>query len=395
MAAKVLFALCLLLVFIAESQATKVKNFFNVMNYGATADGKTDNSAAFMKAWSDACNSNGKVAVMIPRGTYFVKQVIFKGPCKGLTIVRIEGDLIAPSDPFFAKDTWINFRYVKNLIVSGPGRLDGQGSSAWEDCTKNHNCRPSLPISMTFDFVTNGYIHHLSSINSKGGHFKTYGCENMTFKKVKISAPGDSPNTDGIKIANSNGVAIDRGNIGTGDDCIAIISGSKNVSISDVFCGPGHGISVGSLGHNDWEQNVENIKVKNCTLSDTTNGLRIKSWATPLSKPLKVSNFVYEDIVMNNVYNPIIIDQEYCPSGTCSNKDASHVEISDVSFKNIRGSSNTQVAVNLKCSAKFPCKNIILDTIDLWQNRGVGRLSNLCSNVNGASYGKQNPSSCL
>ncbi|PNX57119.1 polygalactorunase PG11, partial [Trifolium pratense] len=142
----------------------------------------------------------------------------------------------------------------------------------------------------------------------------------MRFTNVRISAPGDSPNTDGIKISNSNGVAIDGGNIGTGDDCIAIISGSKNVLISNVFCGPGHGISVGSLGRDDGEENVENIKVRNCTLSDTTNGLRIKSWARTLSKPLKASNFVYEDIVMNNVYNPIIIDQEYCPGHGCSNK---------------------------------------------------------------------------
>jgi galacturan 1,4-alpha-galacturonidase len=173
---------------------------------------------------------------------------------------------------------------------------------------------------MTFYFVTNGFVHHLSSINSKGGHFKMFACENMTFMKVKISAPGDSPNTDGIKVANSSGVSIRSSNIGTGDDCIAMISGSKNVLISDVFCGPGHGISVGSLGRNDGEEDVENINVRNCTLSGTTNGLRIKTWALPLSKPLKASNFMYEDIMMNNVDNPIIIDQEYCPSRTCSNK---------------------------------------------------------------------------
>ncbi|KAK2429707.1 Pectin lyase superfamily protein [Trifolium repens] len=393
MAAKILFAFCLLLlVCIAESQPDVTK-FFNVKNYGAIADGKTDNSAAFLKAWSDACNSNGKVTLKIPQGTYMLKQVTFNGPCKGWTIVRIEGVLLAPSDPFFATDQWINFRYVNNLIVSGPGSLDGQGSSAWR-VNKNHN-RPNLPISMTFYFVTNGFVHHLSSINSKGGHFKMFACENMTFMKVKISAPGDSPNTDGIKVANSSGVSIRSSNIGTGDDCIAMISGSKNVLISDVFCGPGHGISVGSLGRNDGEEDVENINVRNCTLSGTTNGLRIKTWALPLSKPLKASNFMYEDIMMNNVDNPIIIDQEYCPSRSCSNKDPSKVEISNVSFKNIHGSSNTQVAISLKCSAKYPCKSITMDNIDLWQNRGVGKLSNLCSNVKGASYGKQNPPSCL
>jgi hypothetical protein len=77
-----------------------------------------------------------------------LKQVTFNGPCKGWTIVRIEGVLLAPSDPFFATDQWINFRYVKNLIVSGPGSLDGQGSSAWR-VNKNHN-RPNLPIVSSF-----------------------------------------------------------------------------------------------------------------------------------------------------------------------------------------------------------------------------------------------------
>jgi galacturan 1,4-alpha-galacturonidase len=76
-------------------------------------------------------------------------------------------------------------------------------------------------------------------------------------------------------------------------------------------------------------------------------------------------------------------------------QDPSKVEISNVSFKNIHGSSNTQVAISLKCSAKYPCKGITMENIDLWQNRGVGKLINLCSNVKGASYGKQNPPSCL
>jgi len=174
--------------------------------------------------------------------------------------------------------------------------------------------------SMTFDFVTNGTIHHLRSFNSKGAHFKLFGCENMIFTKIRISAPGDSPNTDGIKIGKSNGITIKSVNIGTGDDCIAMISGTRNVSISDVFCGPGHGVSIGSLGKLDGEEDVDNINVKNCTFSDTTNGLRIKTWASPLTKTLKASHIVYEDIVMNNVGNPILIDQEYCPNRGCSNK---------------------------------------------------------------------------
>ena len=174
--------------------------------------------------------------------------------------------------------------------------------------------------TMRFDFITNGSVHDLHSINSKGGHFVLYGCENMNLTNLTLSAPGDSPNTDGIKIGESYGVNITSVNIGTGDDCIAMISGARKIRILDVYCGPGHGISVGSLGKSDGEQDVQDIVVKNCTFNGTSDGLRIKSWAAPLSKTLKASHFVYEDIIMDNVYIPINIDQAYCPDPPCNNK---------------------------------------------------------------------------
>ncbi|MCH88097.1 polygalacturonase, partial [Trifolium medium] len=99
-----------------------------------------------------------------------------------------------------------------------------------------------------------------------------------------------------------------------------MLAGTRNVWISDVFCGPGHGISVGSLGKNDGEEDLDNIVVKNCTFSGTSNGVRIKSWAAQLKKTLIASNFLYEDIVMDNVQYPIIIDQDYCPHPTCPNQ---------------------------------------------------------------------------
>jgi len=108
-------------------------------------------------------------------------------------------------------------------------------------------------------------------------------------------------------------------NVAAGDDCIVMISGTGNVWISYVLCGPGHGIGVESLGKNDGED-VENIDMRNCTFSCTNNGLRIKTRASPLSKTLKASNFFYEDIVMNNVVNSVVIDQEYCLNCACTFK---------------------------------------------------------------------------
>ncbi|WJX86980.1 galacturonan 1,4-alpha-galacturonidase [Trifolium repens] len=395
MVANFLFVLCLL---VCSTEASHVYKIFNVQNYGAKADGNTDNSVAFLKAWSDACRWEGKSTILIPKGTYMLKEVIFSGPCNAWMNFKIEGILKAPSDPYsFKTDNWINFRYVNKLKIGGGGTLDGQGSAAWEtnDCQKNPNCH-TLPTTMKFDFITNGYIHHLRSINSKQSHFVLFGCEDMTFTRVKIIAPSDSPNTDGIKIGMSKGINITSVTIGTGDDCIAMLGGTRNVQISDVFCGPGHGISVGSLGRNDGEEDVDNIVVKNCTLSGTSNGVRIKSWATQLKKTLMASNFLYEDIVMDGVQYPIIIDQNYCLNPPCPNKEVSSVQISNVAYKNIRGSGNAEVAASFKCSQNKPCQGITMDNINVWPSGTDSRkISNVCLYANGASYGIQNPPSCI
>ncbi|KAL6982348.1 galacturonan 1,4-alpha-galacturonidase, partial [Sarracenia purpurea var. burkii] len=62
------------------------------------------------------------------------------------------------------------------------------------------------------------------------------------------------------------------------DDCISIVSGSKYVKVMDITCGPGHGISIGSLGKDKSKDTVSDVNVNGATLSGTTNGVRIKTW---------------------------------------------------------------------------------------------------------------------
>lgn len=171
--------------------------------------------------------------------------------------------------------------------------------------------------SVRFDFVKNAIVHNIHSINSKNIHFNVFACNNVAFRRVTLSAPGNSPNTDGIHIGDSNNVRITRSVIGTGDDCISMVSGSQNIGIENVVCGPGHGISIGSLGRSQ-NESVSNIHIKNCSFLDTQNGVRIKTWAP--SYPSKVSNIVFEDIVMTNANNPIFIDQHYCPEPPCTSQ---------------------------------------------------------------------------
>lgn len=142
-----------------------------------------------------------------------------------------------------------------------------------------------------------------------------FACKGLELDQIYIKAPADSPNTDGIHIGSSSHINISDSMIATGDDCISMSPGSTNITMTNIKCGPGHGISVGSLGAQPDEEDVGGLTVRNCTFTGTQNGVRIKTWARPYAS--NVFDLTFENINMVNVNNPIIIDQQYCPGGNC------------------------------------------------------------------------------
>lgn len=95
-----------------------------------------------------------------------------------------------------------------------------------------------MGISNSKDVAING----LTSLNSQMFHIVINGCDNVELQGVKVLAPGNSPNTDGIHVQLTTGVTILNSKISTGDDCISIGPGTSNLWIENVACGPGHGI---------------------------------------------------------------------------------------------------------------------------------------------------------
>ena len=172
--------------------------------------------------------------------------------------------------------------------------------------------------NIRFDYVTNSKVQDITSKDSKYFHINLLGCKKLQFQHVTITAPANSPNTDGIHVGRSSQITITNADIGTGDDCISFGDGTQDITVNQVTCGPGHGINVGSLGKYQNEEPISGIKVTGATLSNTNNGVRIKTW--PASSSRVASDIQFEDVVMNNVANPIIIDQNYCPNSQCSNE---------------------------------------------------------------------------
>ncbi|KAK7820874.1 polygalacturonase, partial [Quercus suber] len=162
----------------------------------------------------------------------------------------------ADIESFKGKDGWVVFKRIDSLTVLGSGVFDGQGQMAWQ----KNNCAKNIHIWCLIYLTCNG----------------------------------------------------------TGDDCISIGDGTQDVTIKQVTCGPGHGISIGRLGRYQNEQPVSGIRVVGATLSNTLNGVRIKTW--PASPSGIASDIHFENVIMDNVGNPILIDQNYCPNNQCSNE---------------------------------------------------------------------------
>ncbi|XP_022136075.1 exopolygalacturonase-like [Momordica charantia] len=393
----VVLPLSLLLVSIATAAPAKpaaptggAGGVFDVAKYGAKPN--ADITQAVASAWKEACASTSPSKLLIPKGSYQLKGASFRGPCKSAIDIQVDGTLQAPPHP--KGEGWIMLEYIDQLTLSGTGVFDGQGKAGWEknDCHLKKICT-KLPMSLKFNFVTNSVVKDITSLDSKNFHINLLGCKNVTFQHVTISAPDHSPNTDGIHISSSENINILNTNIGTGDDCISVGDSNSQITISDVTCGPGHGISIGSLGKYSKEKDVIGVFVKKCKLTSTTNGVRIKTWPDSAGAFI-ASDMHFEDIEMVNVSNPVIIDQEYCPWNQCNRKVPSKIKISKVSFKNIRGTSATPVAVKLVCSSSNPCEGVEVADINLTYNGKQGPIKSECANVKPTITGQQNPKIC-
>ncbi|CAN1302497.1 unnamed protein product [Linum perenne] len=386
--------IALLTAFPASTEAaSRRRTQFNVVRFGAKPDGRTDSTNAFLAAWKQACGSRQRVILYVPRGRFLTRTMKFKGPCRNRKIFfKIDGTLVAPSNMWTIGNNanWISFQYVNGVTISG-GLLDGRGKALWTCKKSGWHCPSGATQTLEFSNSRNVVISRLTSVNSQMFHVVVNYCHNMKFQGVRVYAPGNSPNTDGIHVQFSTAVSVVNSKMATGDDCISIGPGTANLLVQNVACGPGHGISIGSLAKDVREEGVQNITVRSTTFTGTTNGFRIKAWGKPSNGFAR--NILFQRAIMRNVQNPIIIDQRYCPAKNCP-ESASGVQVSDVTYRDIQGTSATQVAVNFDCSRRKPCRGIRLHNVKLSYRRNRAAVA-YCKNADGYATGFVQPRSCL
>jgi polygalacturonase len=284
---------------------------FNITNYGAVGDGRTLNTAAMQKT-IDAATAAGGGTVLVPAGKFLTKPFTL---ASSINLHLARGAVILISDDITSYPA-ASGRYqdsiaasgAHDLEISGEGTIDGQGG-AWWTAFRANKSMTHRPYMIKLSNCTRVRVRGVTLSNSPMFHLVPQNCQDVTIQGVTIKSPADAPNTDGIDPSGWNYLIADC-LIDVGDDNIAIkpsgsrSPGNKNITVKNCTFVHGHGCSVGS----GTAGGIEDLRVSDCTFSQTDSGIRIK---TLRGNGGLLQNCTYENLKLTAVKNPIYIIDYY------------------------------------------------------------------------------------
>jgi polygalacturonase len=327
---------------------------FNITDYGAVGDGKTNCTLAINKAIS-AANKAGGGRVVVPPGTFLTGAIYLKSNVNLYisqdAVVKFSTD---PNQYLPAVYTrWegvecINYSPLiyaykeRNIAVTGNGTLDGQGSNdnwwEWRRGLQRQDrqelfaqgqkgipveqrlyggkyLRPTMIESYKCENVL---IEGVTIINGPFWHIHPVLSQNITVRNVRVDGMG--PNNDGCDPESCKDVLIEGCLFNTGDDCIAIKSGrnndarrvnvpSENIVIRDCQMKAGHaGVAIGS----EITAGARNIFVEKCAMDDPNldRAIRLK---TNSARGGFIENVYVRDVTIGQVKEAVLLIDFFYP----------------------------------------------------------------------------------
>lgn len=346
---------------------------FAITEYGAAAGADVPVTQAIEKAVA-ACSDAGGGRVVIPAGTwkcgpihlnsnvnlYLSKDAVVSfsdTPEDYLppVLVRWEGmDCYNYSPLVYARD-------CKNIAVTGPGKLQGNGKKWWSWAKHGGKSAANklygtvlsnTPVEQRI-FGTPGLrpgfveFNHcqqvlLSDFTIADGPFWTIHpiyCQDVTVRGLNIDTTG-GPNTDGVNPDSCKNVLIEHTNFATGDDCVTLKSGlnedgwrvnkpDENIIIQYCHMIAGHGgVSIGS----EMSGGIQNVFIHDCAFEDTASGIRIKSMR---GRGAYVRNVTVQNVRMRNIKTEAIQITTHYGSSTVAPSSMVPPVFGDLTFENI------------------------------------------------------------
>jgi len=286
-------------------------NQYNILNFGASGNGVSNNAAAMQSAIKTAAATGG--TVVVPSGGTLSTYLC--GPITLTNSINLQinsGAMLKmlPYGSYPSNASFISGSALHDVEISGSGTIDGQGANWWSAFSANTNL--ARPWMIKISGSTRVLVQGVTLQNPPMYHLVLGdGNVGVTVQGITINTSSPSPNTDGIDLGATN-CLIQNCSISGGDDNISLKPSStvsSDIVISNCTFGTGHGVSVGSVTTGG----LQNMAVSNCTFNGTDYGIRMKS---DRDRGGLVQNLTYNDITMTNVKYPIVIYSYYNSIGT-------------------------------------------------------------------------------
>jgi len=312
----------------------------NVRDFGAVGDGVHEDTAAIQAAISFLPRGG---RLWFPAGTYLSLPLCLKSH---ITLDLDEGAVLLGSpdrarypviptftvDPVTGRETLqvgfegqelncyqslIHAAYAGDISIVGQGAIDGNGQNGdwWKDFRSFPASRPRVIFLNHTEGVT---LHGITVKNGPSWHIHPFYSHGFRMLDCFVTAPKDSPNTDGIDPESCGEVDIIGCKFSVGDDCIAVKAGKLDMAlkhrrpayrhnICSCLMEFGHGaVTLGS----ELSAGIKDLSVKNCYFHATDRGLRIKT-RRGRGKDSVIDNVCFDGIRMDKVLTPIVINMWY------------------------------------------------------------------------------------
>ncbi len=213
---------------------------------------------------------------------------------------------------------YISGNGVKDVVIYGEGVLDGQGDKS--DWWVNHRTKRGAwrPRMLFLNDCENVTVQGLTFCNSPAWNLQPYFSRDLRFLNIHVTAPADSPNTDGFDPESCTGILLAGAHFSTGDDCIAIKAGklymgatyrtpTSQMEVSHCLMENGHG---GMTCGSEMAGGVNHVYLHDCIMRNTDRGLRIKTRRGRGEQGV-IDEIVFENVVMENVGTPYVVNCLY------------------------------------------------------------------------------------
>ncbi|MBW2961766.1 glycoside hydrolase family 28 protein [Mesonia aestuariivivens] len=384
---------------------------FLITDFGAVADGKTNNSVAFKKAIA-ACYKSGGGKVIVPEGKYLTGPIHLKSNVnlhlkEGAEVLfsKNKADYLPVVHTSYEGVELMNYSPLiyayqqKNIAITGKGTFNGQASNEnwWPWCgaeryghkegmaqQKDEANLPALRKMNEAGVPVNervfGEGHQLRPL-----FLEPFECENVLISGVTftnapfwvihpiksnsvtvdgVTVNSHGPNNDGCDPEYSKNVRIANCLFNTGDDCIAIKSGrnedgrrvaipSENIVIENCVMKDGHG---GVVMGSEISAGVRNVFVRDCKM-DSPNldrAIRIK---TNTLRGGFVEDIYVKDLWVGSVKEAVLkINTHY---GIYDNQEGEFMpSIKNIYLENVTVKNGGKYGILITGREESPVKNV-------------------------------------